>query len=111
MTPTPVNTAPINRRRHLLRAAGVTLALPSLESIALRARAASEAMPGFQPDGVPRRLVCICNNLGLHLPNFIPQGTGRDWQASRYLKHIEDLREQFTVFSGVSHPEVDGGHA
>jgi hypothetical protein len=98
-------------RRQLLRAAGVTLALPLMDSIAPRARAAVGATPDFTFDGVPRRMVCICNNLGLHLPNFIPQGTGRGWKASRYLKHIEDLREQFTVFSGVSHPEVDGGHA
>lgn len=103
-------------RRHLLRATGVTLALPLLESIALRTNAAWGATPGvhadgFHSDGVPRRMVCICNNLGLYQPNFIPKGTGRDWKASRYLKHIEDLREQFTVFSGVSHPEVDGGHA
>jgi hypothetical protein len=110
MTPSLQPAAPLSRRR-FLRAAGVTLALPLLESIAPRARATAGAMPGFESDGVPRRMVCLCNNLGLHLPNFIPQGAGRGWKASRYLKHIEDLREQFTVFSGVSHPEVDGGHA
>ncbi len=102
----------ITTRRQFLRASGITLGLPLLESLAPRGlRAAEGGMPGFKPDGVPRRMVCICNNLGLHLPNFIPQGSGRDYKASRYLKVIEDLREQLTVFSGVSHPEVDGGHA
>jgi hypothetical protein len=99
-------------RRHFLRASGITLGLPFFDSLATRVHAAaSGAMPGFKSDGVPRRMVCICNSLGLHQPNFIPQGRGRGYTASRYLKHIEDLREQFTVFSGVSHPEVDGGHA
>src|SRR5687767_3933772 len=30
---------------------------------------------------------------------------------SPYLKHLSTHREHFTVFSGVSHPEVDGGHS
>lgn len=99
-------------RRHFLRASGITLGLPLLESLAPRGlRAAEGGMPGFKSDGVPRRMVCICNNLGLHLPNFIPEGAGRNYKPSRYLKHIADLRRHFTVFSGVSHPEVDGGHA
>lgn len=109
MTQTLQHFPAIDRRR-FLRAAGITFALPLLESLAPCA-AAVGGMPGFKSDGVPRRMVCICNNLGLYLPNFIPQGTGREWKASRYLKHIDDLRDQFTVFSGVSHPEVDGGHA
>ncbi len=95
-------------RRTLLRSAGVTLALPLLDS--LRPRVARAAAPDFHNDGIPRRMVCICNNLGLHLPNFIPEGTGFDWKPSRYLKQVEKFRDQMTVFSGVSHPEVDGGH-
>jgi hypothetical protein len=100
-------------RRHFLRASGITLGLPVFESLLPHSlRAASEsAMPGYKSDGTPRRMVCICNSLGLHLPNYIPQGTGLGYQASRYSKHIDDLRQQFTLFSGLSHPEVDGGHA
>ena len=55
-------------------------------------------------------MVCICNNLGLHLPHFIPEGDGFNWKPSRYLKELNEFRNQMTVFSGVSHPEVDGGH-
>ncbi|NND97814.1 MAG: DUF1552 domain-containing protein [Pirellulaceae bacterium] len=95
-------------RRNLIRAAGVTLALPLLDS--LRPRKVSANEPHYQNDGVPRRMVCICNNLGLHLPHFIPEGTGYGWKPSRYLKELEQFRKQMTVFSGVSHPEVDGGH-
>src|SRR6201999_3934023 len=28
-----------------------------------------------------------------------------------YLEVIKEFRDEFTVFSGLSHPEVDGGHA
>jgi hypothetical protein len=34
-----------------------------------------------------------------------------DYQASEYLEVLGDLRKQFTVFSGISHPEIGGDHA
>ncbi len=48
-------------------------------------------------------------SLGLHQPFFTPEKAGRNYKPLRYLKTIDDLRDQLTVFSGVSHPEVDGG--
>jgi len=48
--------------------------------------------------------------LGLHNPNLVPQGSGREYKPSRYLAGIQDLREDFTVVSGSSHPGVTGGH-
>ena len=41
---------------------------------------------------------------------FFSRAIGRDYETSRYLKSIDDLRDQFTVISGVSHPDVGGGH-
>lgn len=58
----------------------------------------------------PRRFVGISNALGFHGPNLFPEQSGRDYETTRYLKPIEDLREQFTVISGASHPGVGGGH-
>jgi BMFP domain-containing protein YqiC len=93
---------PISRRR-FLRGAGVALALPFLESMrAPFARAA--AAP------VPRRLLGICNNLGVLPGPFFPQDAGRDYTPSPYLKLLQEHRADFTVLSGVSHPFVDGGH-
>ncbi len=99
-------------RRTLLRTASVTLALPLFESFARgrRLRAATD-LRGVAGDSIPRRMVCICNNLGLYQPHFLPEGTGRNYTPSRYLKLIADLRQNFTVFTGLSHPEVDGGHS
>jgi len=91
-------------RRQFLRAAGVALSLPVLESVAARKSFAQQAA------GPRRRMVAINIGLGLHAPNIIPTATGRDYELPTYLKLIGDLREQFTVFSGVSHPEVAGGH-
>jgi hypothetical protein len=104
---------PFLSRRNFLRGAGVTLALPLLDSLLPRSLRAAQpdARPGFKGDGVPRRMVCICNSLGLHQKNFLPDGTGRGYTPSRYLKVIDDLRAHYTVVTGVAHPEVDGGHS
>jgi hypothetical protein len=56
-------------------------------------------------------MVCICTGFGLFGPSFFPEKAGRDYEPSEYLKVLGDLREQFTVFSGISHPEIGGDHA
>jgi hypothetical protein len=88
-------------RRTFLRGAGVAVGLPLLESTA---RGASKATSR-------RRIVAIDIGLGLHAPNIIPEQAGRDYELTPYLKLLADYRDQFTVISGVSHPEVGGGHA
>jgi hypothetical protein len=91
-------------RRSLLRGAGVTLTLPLLEAMQRRSSRAAEAA---EP---PRRMICINTTLGLHTPYLFPTATGRDYELTPYLEPIQNFRDQFTVFSGLSHPEVDGGH-
>ena len=89
-------------RRTFLRGAGVTLALPLLEAMTpLRAQAAAQS---------PRRMVCINTTLGLHTPNLFPSAAGKDYALTPYLEPLAEFRRDFTVFSGLSHPEVDGGH-
>jgi hypothetical protein len=63
-----------------------------------------------QSTAAPRRLLAVCNNLGLLPEEFFPSGAGPDYTPSNYLKILQDYRKDFTVFSGVSHPNVDGGH-
>jgi BMFP domain-containing protein YqiC len=60
--------------------------------------------------GKPRRMLAICNNLGLLPDQFFPTQAGRGYALSPYLETLKDHRDDFTVFSGVSHPDVDGGH-
>ncbi len=93
---------PARSRRSFLRAAGVTLGLPILEQNLYGALQSSA--------DTPRRMICINTSLGLHTPNLFPEQQGRDYSLTPYLQPLADFREQFTVFSGLSHPEVDGGH-
>src|SRR4051794_41002419 len=93
---------PISRRR-FLRGSAVAIALPFLESMGVPFARASAA-------AVPRRIFCICNNLGVLPRHFFPDDEGRDYTPSPYLKFLQEHRADFTVLSGVSHPNVDGGH-
>ena len=67
-------------------------------------------MAGCEAAEPPRRMICINTTLGLHTPYLFPTATGRDYELTPYLEPIQNFRDQFTVFSGLSHPEVDGGH-
>jgi uncharacterized protein YozE (UPF0346 family) len=102
-----VATRPALSRRKFLRGAGILLSLPMLEAMtpvfAGALKAATE-----QPK--PRRMLGICNNLGLLPEHFFPKETGCDYTLSPYLELLSEHYNDFTVFSGVWHPDVDGGH-
>jgi hypothetical protein len=90
-------------RRTLLRGAGVAMGLPWLEAMA---PAFASSLAGESP----RRFVSLSLGLGFHAPNLFPEQAGRDYEPTVYLRELADLREDFTVFSGVSHPGVTAGH-
>ena len=103
---TPYVTVPrVLSRRSFLRAAGVGLSLPLLEAMLPNfARGASAAE-------LPRRMVLIDKALGLYGPDFFPTTVGRNYELTPYLQELAEVRHDFTVFSGLSHVEVAGGHA
>lgn len=96
--------APRLSRRTMLRGAGVAVALPALECMVPRSVAQAN-------NTVPRRMVAINFELSFHPPNLIPEKAGHDYELTPYLQPLEDVRNDFTVISGTSHPEVDGGHS
>ncbi|MCS6850066.1 MAG: DUF1552 domain-containing protein [Gemmataceae bacterium] len=88
-------------RRTFLRASGVAIALPLLDAMLPTSGAAGQVGP--------RRMVLIGRPLGLHGPFFFPEQTGRNYEPSRYLKILQEHRDHFTVFSGMSH-RYPAGH-
>src|SRR5437773_2126009 len=92
----------IATRRQFLRASGVGIALPFLPGLLRK-------VVGTEPE-VRRRFVAINLGLGFLADNFKPQKAGPDYEATKYLKIIDDFRHQLTIISGTSHPNVDGGH-
>lgn len=98
-------TRPALSRRAFLHGSGVSLALPFLEAMMPRLSSAAAATP-------PKRMVFACASLGIYGPSFFPKETGRGYTLTPYLETLKDHREDFTVLSGVSHPDQAGadGH-
>lgn len=92
-------------RRAFLRGTGVAMALPFLDVMTPR------RLVGAEKIAAPRRMLLMCTTLGLHTEYLNPAQPGRDYELSPYLEAIKEYRNDFTVLSGLSHPEVDGGHS
>ena len=86
-------------RRRFLKASGVALALPLLESTSLAVTAA------------PNRMVNICGTLGFYADSWFPKTTGIEYEPSEYLKHIDEFRDRYTLFSGLGHKNQSGRQA
>lgn len=93
-------------RRTFLRATGVAIGLPFLEAMIPAGAAEAKKALAQQP-----RMVLIGQGLGMYGPNLFPGTTGRDYEPSRYLKNLQAHRDQFTVFSGMSHRYAAGHFA
>ena len=89
-------------RRALLKGAGITLALPWLD--AMSAAFAAEPKP-------PMRFIGILNYFSFHAPNLFPKEAGADYVATPYLQGLQRHRKDFTIISGLNHPEVRDGHS
>ena len=100
-------------RRRFLQGTGIALALPRLESFASDSATQSEN---------PRRFVSVYHPDGVGLPlkndpawtdwSWFPQpGEGeRDFQLTKVLDVLEPLRNDITIYSGLSHPAVRQVH-
>ena len=90
-------------RRTVLKQAGVALCLPLLDAM----------VPAFAASApvAPRRFVGVSLSLGLHNPLLVPKDKGANYTPSPYLKDLQDIRADFTIISGTSHPGVKGGHS
>ncbi len=89
-------------RRAVLRSAGVALALPWLDSM----------QPAFSAETPqPKRLLGILNYFSFHTPYLFPEQSGYDYALSPYLQLLQEHKQDFTVISGLNHPDVRDGHA
>ena len=86
-------------RRHFVKGLGVGLGLPFLDAF------------GQSSTHSPRRMLLISNNLGVLPKPFFPKDAGSGYTLSPYLEELSDFKNDFTIFSGLSHPNVSGGHS
>lgn len=87
------------------------VALPFLETLTVpNIISASESIADTGTTEAPMRMVCIGLEYGLYPTDFFPQRTDRDYDLPRLLTPLTGLRQDFTVFSGLDHPGISGGH-
>ncbi|MCM8533272.1 MAG: DUF1552 domain-containing protein [Lentisphaeraceae bacterium] len=96
-------------RRLMLKGSGAAVALPFLSAMlpAFQSKAAAQ-----KPQQI-KRFVAVKAPLGIHAPAFFPKESGRDYKLTEYLELIKEHRNDFTVFSGLSHENQNGqnGHS
>jgi hypothetical protein len=90
---------PISRRA-AIKASGIAIALPFLESMN-PAIGREVAIP-------PKRMVLICNTLGLYPPSLFPETPGSNYESTEYLDLLKEHGNDLTLFSGLSHPDQNG---
>jgi hypothetical protein len=56
-------------------------------------------------------MLLIGRNLGLHAPFLFPETAGLKYESTRYLRHLDEHRGKFTLFSGVSHMQYNNHHS
>jgi hypothetical protein len=90
-------------RRTVLRGAGVALALPFLDCMAV----------GKSEQKLPRRFCAFYFPYGVSLPEkdseharwrWFPDGGERDFRFTKTLDVLEPLRDDITILQGLSHP-------
>jgi hypothetical protein len=93
-------------RRAFLRGAGTVLSLPFLEAMVPAFATRAQAEVG-QP---PQRFLAMCATLGFHTPFLFPKETGADYTLTPYLESLQDLKNDFSVISGLQHMEQNGAN-
>jgi hypothetical protein len=107
-TPPPAPKQPVLSRRHILRGAGVAVALPWLESSA----------PAAPTGGVERLKEPPLRTAFLFMPNgtrpdhWTPAGDGEHYEITPHLKPLEDLKSEFILLENLWNKNTVGrnGH-
>lgn len=99
-------------RRHALRGIGAALTLPLLDAMMPRLQAAPSTFEAWKksPAGHPRSIFCYVPN-GVNIIEWVPKESGEKYTLSPTLTAMKDVRDDFTVLSGMGHPHSQGGHS
>uniref|UniRef100_Q029N8 DUF1552 domain-containing protein n=1 Tax=Solibacter usitatus (strain Ellin6076) TaxID=234267 RepID=Q029N8_SOLUE len=90
-------------RRRVLAGAGVTMALPWLESLPLLAAPAPDAAPAF-----PKRFAAIFMGNGVNEDHWGSEGSGAEMTLSKTLAPLEPLKQKVNVIHGLFNKPATG---
>lgn len=88
------------RRRNFLKAAGLTLTLPALESLG--------GAQDLEDSARVKRLFLMTDGYGFYTPHFYPAKAGPDYPTNDVIKALEPLRADATILGNLQHLS---GHA
>src|SRR5438105_4710624 len=91
-------------RRTFLQGAGVTMALPFLESMVPAATPLRQTAAGAKT-----RFGAIYFPHGATMDKWTPAGDGATFEFSEILQPLKPYRDRITVISDLSHPQAYGG--
>jgi hypothetical protein len=107
------NLNQLDRRRFIRGVGGFALALPAFETFTGSAKAAGTTE-------AKKRLACFYMPDGVPMPHdddpafkdwsWFPHGKGKDFTFTKCLDPLEPLRDDLTIFGGLSHPSVRHVH-
>jgi Protein of unknown function (DUF1552) len=92
-------------RRTFLRGAGVTMALPWLESVPVWGAA---AMAGDLPTPCPKRFAALFMGCGVNPTNWWAKGTGLAMELGPCLEPLTPLKSKINVVSGLFNKHATG---
>jgi hypothetical protein len=110
----------LGRRKFLgrsLRAAGISVALPALESLLPPRLALSAAADSAEPSAHPLRMAFLYVPNGVIMDRWRPTGEGSGFTLGPSLQPLEPYRDQIQIVSGLAHrngfagPDGAGDHA
>jgi hypothetical protein len=100
-------------RRFFLRATGIQLALPVLDSLSSNLLGSGLAIGALSAQAKtvrPMRIVAVGNAFGFYPPQFFPKESGPGYDTPHLLEPVaKPHRGAISVFSGLDHG-VKGGH-
>lgn len=100
-------------RRTVLRTAGAAVALPFLDAMLPRLKAAPSTFKPWDKSQSPLtpRLICCYVPNGVNILEWVPKDDGPAYTLSPTLSVLQNHRDDFTVLSGLGHPHSQGGHS
>ncbi|MDA9777267.1 DUF1552 domain-containing protein [Rubripirellula sp.] len=88
---------PLNRRA-VLRAMGLSIGLPWMESLATAADLSAKGH-----ENSPKRMAFLFVPNGVHLPDWTPKQTGYGYDLPHILQPLKSVQDELMVISGLTH--------
>ena len=89
-------------RRKVLRGLGTAVALPALEIMSGSPLSAGTPSPVSASGDAPKRMAFLYVPNGIHMPEWTPGKTGRNFELKKILKPVAEFKSKMNLLSGLT---------